>query len=57
MQYDSEPEYSPLEFFRMIRTNDPGIRKLLEEEAAMIKAEKNEWIVDWIASANEGQAN
>jgi len=57
VQYDGEPEYSPLEFFRMIRTNDPVIRKLLEEEDAVIKAEKNELIMDWIASANEDHAN
>ena len=57
MQDDGGPGYSPLEVFRMIRANDPGIWKLLEEEDTKIKAVKNEWIVEWIASANEDHEN
>ena len=41
-------EYSPLEFFRIIQTNDPGMRKLLEEEDTKIKQEKENEIANWV---------
>ncbi|KAF8418687.1 hypothetical protein EV426DRAFT_617972 [Tirmania nivea] len=56
-QEEDEPEYSPLEFYRMIGTKNPEMIKWLEEEDVKVKKKKDEGILNWMMGVHEENAH